>query len=137
MGVHIALVRGRDLDGDQPETGPNGEVGGDILDRLPPTLQPPFISHQLMGTCFYLGGLLDYLRKARKSVFVLETETCDRDTIGIPAWLGRSTGRQLPLVMPVLDELPHKKDSLTQSGMLQQFVLCPKQKSKPNCTASL
>ena len=89
--------------------GPNGEIGGDILDRLPLALQPPFISHQLMGTCFYLGGLLEYLRKARKSVFVVETETCDRDTIGIPAWLGRSTGRQLPLVMPVLDEMPHKK----------------------------
>ena len=64
--VHIALVRGRELDGDQPETGPNGvdgdqpetgpngEVGGDILDRLPSALQPPFISHQLMGTCFTL-----------------------------------------------------------------------------------
>ena len=119
--VHIALVRRRDLDGDQPETGPNGEVGGDILDRLPLALQPPFISHQLMGTCFYLGGLLEYLRKARKSVFVVETETCDRDTIDIPAWLGRSTGRQLPLVMPVLDEMPHGRtnDSLIQSGRLQ------------------
>jgi len=117
--VHIALVRGRDLDGDQQETGPNGEVGGEFLDRLPLALQPPFISHQLMGTCFYLGGLLEYLRKARKSVFVVETETCDRDTIGIPALLGRSTSRQLPLVMPVLDEIPHENDSLTQSGRLQ------------------
>jgi len=117
--VHIALVRGRDLDGDRPETGPNGEIGGDILNRLPLALQPPFISHQLMGTCFYLGGLLDYLRKARKSVFVVETETCDLDTNGIPAWLGRSTGHQLPLVRPVLDEIPHQNDSLTQSGRLQ------------------
>jgi len=116
--VHIALVRDRDRNGDQPEAAPHGEVVGDILDRLPLALQPPFISHQLMGTCFYLGGLLEYLRKARKSVFVVETETCGRDTIGIPAWLGRSTGRQLPLVMPVLDEMPHKNDSLTQSERL-------------------
>ena len=63
--------------------------------------------------------MLEYLRKARKSVFVVETETCGRDTIGIPAWLGRSTGRQLPLVRPVLDEIPHQNDSLTQSGRLQ------------------
>lgn len=116
--VHIALVRDRDRNGDQPEAAPHREVVGDILDRLPLALQPPFISHQLMGTCFYLGGLLEYLRKARKSVFVVETETCDRDTIGIPAWLGRSTDRQLPLVMPVLDEMPHKNDSLTQSQRL-------------------
>ena len=120
--VHLALVRGRDLDGHQPETGPNGEFANDIFDRLPIAQQPPFISHQLMGTCFYLGGLLEYLRKARKSVFVVETETCGRDTIGIPAWLGRSTGRQLPLVMPALDEMPQKSkknDSLTPSGRLQ------------------
>jgi len=111
--IHIELTR--DWNGDQQETGPNGEFASDIFDRLPLALQPPFISHQLMGTCFYLGGLLEYLCKARKSVFVVETETCDRDMIGIPAWLGRSAGRQLPL--PVLGEIPHN-DSLTQRGRL-------------------
>ena len=96
----------------------NGEVVGDILDRLPLALQPPFISHQLMGTCFYLGGLLEYLHKARKSIFVVDTETCDRDTIGIPAWLGRSSERQLPAVVSATGEMPHSSDPLTPSGRL-------------------
>lgn len=116
--VHIALVGDRGWNGDRSEAEPNGDVVGDILDRLPLALQPPFISHQLMGTCFYLGGLLEYFRKARKSVFVVETETCDRDIVGIPAWLGRSTERQLPAVMSVLGEMPHNNDSLTQSARL-------------------
>jgi len=116
--VHIALVGDRDRNGDQPQAGPNGEVVGDILDRLPLALQPPFISHQLMGTCFYLGGLLEYLRKARKSIFVVDTETCDRDIIGIPAWLGRSSERQLPAVLSATGEMPHNSDSLTQSWRL-------------------
>merc|ERR1712194_445843 len=116
--VHIALVGDRDRNGDQPRAGPNGEVVGDILDRLPLALQPPFISHQLMGTCFYLGGLLEYLRKARKSIFVVDTETCDRDIIGIPAWLGRSSERQLPAVLSATGEMPHNSDSLTQSWRL-------------------
>ena len=50
---------------------------------------------------------------------MVEKETCDRDTVGIPAWLGRSTARHLPLVMPVLNEMPQTNDSLTQSGRLQ------------------
>jgi len=113
--IHVALVRDREWNG---EAGSNSEVIGDILDRLPLALQPPFISHQLMGTCFYLGGLLEYLRKARKSVYVIETETCDRDIMGIPAWLGRSTERQLPEGMSVLGEMTYNNDSLTQSGRL-------------------
>tara|TARA_B100000787_G_C16117831_1_gene261221 strand:- start:280 stop:858 length:579 start_codon:yes stop_codon:yes gene_type:complete len=116
--VHTALVHDRDGVGDQPELGPNGELVGDILNRLPLALQPPFISHQLMGTCFYLGGLLEYLRKAHKSVYVVETETCDRDIMGIPAWLGRSTERQLPAVTPFLGDMPHNNDSLTPRGRL-------------------
>ena len=41
--VHLALVRGRDLDGDQPETGPNGEFANDSFDRLPlPLTFAPF-----------------------------------------------------------------------------------------------
>jgi hypothetical protein len=116
--VHIALVGDRDRNGDQPLAGPNGEVVGDILDRLPLALQPPFISHQLMGTCFYLGGLLEYLRNARKSIFVVDAETCDRDIIGIPAWLGRSSERQLPAVLSAMGEMPHNSDSLTQSWRL-------------------
>jgi hypothetical protein len=116
--VHIALVGDRDRNGDQPQAGPNGEVVGDILDRLPLALQPPFISHQLMGTCFYLGGLLEYLRNARKSIFVVDAETCDRDIIGIPAWLGRSSERQLPAVLSAMGEMPHNSDSLTQSWRL-------------------
>jgi len=116
--VHTTRVRDRNWNEDQPEPRPNSEFIGDIIDRLPPALHPPFISHQLMGTCFYLGGLLEYLREARKSVYVVETETCDRDTMGIPAWLGRSTELKLPAVMPAMGDIPNSNDSLTPRGRL-------------------
>jgi len=96
-----------------------GEGNVDSVDGLPLALQPPFISHLLMGTCFYLGGLLEYLRKSRKSVYVVETETCDQDIMGIPAWLQRESEHQLPAVSPVhVGDMPHHNDTLTPRGRL-------------------
>ena len=42
--------------------------------------------HAAMGACFYLGGMMDLLQN--KSVFVVETKTCDSDINAIAPWLG-------------------------------------------------
>eukprot|EP00908_Phaeocystis_cordata_P006112 Transcript_1672.p1 GENE.Transcript_1672~~Transcript_1672.p1 ORF type:complete len:934 (-),score=113.77 Transcript_1672:88-2889(-) len=97
----------------------SGEGSGDRVDGLPLALQPPFISHLLMGTCFYLGGLLDYIKRTHKSVYVVETEDCKNDIWGIPGWIGRKSERELPPVSSVhAGDMPHHNDTLTPRGRL-------------------
>ena len=71
----------------------SGAVGGK---EMPLALQPPFRSHLLMGGCFYLGGMLDFFKKNRKNVYVVETDQCNEDIMGIPKWLGRESDSPLP-----------------------------------------
>ena len=69
-----------------------------------PKEYPPFRSHMLMGTCFYVGGLLQELSKNGTSVYVIES---DEDLVGIPAWLKREGDSKPP---------PHTSGHLPDHG---------------------
>ena len=71
---------------------------------IEPKEYPPFRSHMLMGTCFYLGGLLQELSKNGTSVYVIES---DEDLVGIPAWLKREGDAKPP---------PHTSGHLPDHG---------------------
>lgn len=71
---------------------------------IEPKEYPPFRSHMLMGTCFYLGGLLQELSKNGTSVYVIES---DEDLVGIPAWLKREGHAKPP---------PHTSGHLPDHG---------------------
>jgi hypothetical protein len=79
------------------------------------SLQTDFsFGHAAMGACFYLGGMLDLLQN--KSVFVVETKTCDSDIQAIPPWLGLR-----PNSFKIRSELhaggfPHHDDALSVKG---------------------
>merc|ERR1711865_1080453 len=45
----------------------------------------------------YVEGECEHVMRT-ETLFVVDTETCGRHIIGIPAWLGRSSERQLPAV---------------------------------------
>ena len=76
-----------------------GKEGG-----IEPKEYPPFRSPMLMGTCFYLGGLLQELSKNGTSVYVIES---DEDLVGIPAWLKREGDAKPP---------PHTSGHLPDHG---------------------
>ena len=76
--------------------------------RLPKEY-PPFRSHMLMGTCFYVGGMLKELARNGTSVYVLET---DDDLLGVPEWLGQAeTGPP-----PKTGQLPDHSRMLSDRG---------------------
>jgi hypothetical protein len=69
-----------------------------------------------MGTCFYIGGLLDTLRGKR--VHLIHTETCDADVAAVPEWLGLdewlSFGARTQSKHTVT--FPHKDDNVGAEG---------------------
>ena len=71
--------------------------------------------HISLGSCFYLGGLLETLQK--KSVYIVDTESCDADIQGIPHWLGlnQSFAYDKSVVTHVGD-FPHHTDTISSAG---------------------
>ena len=63
--------------------------------------------HVSLGGCAYLGGVLEELRN--KSVYLIDTETCDADIQGLPNWLGLGAPFK-PLVKEHVGEFPHHRD---------------------------
>ena len=90
----------RDYVDEVSERHSNGGKGG----AKEPKDYPPFRSHMLMGTCFYVGGLLQELSKNGTSVYVIES---DEDIVGIPAWLKREGDSKPP---------PHTSGHLPDHG---------------------
>ena len=70
--------------------------------------------HAAMGACFYLGGMMDLLQN--KSVFVVETKTCDSDINAIAPWLGlRNNSLKLRQELHA-GGFPHHDDKLSVKG---------------------
>ena len=61
-----------------------GELGRQLIAEPPPSLYAG--SHMHMGLCFYIGGVLDALRRRR--IRLIRTASCANDTAGALAWLG-------------------------------------------------
>ena len=67
-----------------------------------------------MGACFYLGGMMDLLQN--KSVYVVETKTCDSDINAIAPWLGlRNNSLKLRQELHA-GGFPHHDDKLSVKG---------------------
>ena len=70
--------------------------------------------HAAMGACFYLGGMLDLLQN--KSIFIVETKTCDADINAIAPWLGlRNDSFKLRQELHA-GGFPHHDDALSVLG---------------------
>jgi len=69
--------------------------------------------HVSLGSCAYLGGTLEELRN--KSVYLINTETCDADIKGLSDWLGLDAPFK-PLVKEHVGEFPHHSDELSPLG---------------------
>jgi hypothetical protein len=70
--------------------------------------------HAAMGACFYMGGMMDLLQN--KSVFVVETKTCDSDINAIAPWLGlRNDSFKLRQELHA-GGFPHHDDTLSVKG---------------------
>ena len=71
------------------------------------------IGHIGMGSCFYLGGLLDKLDG--KSVTVVETSSCDADIRQLPSWLGLNASfAETPAFHT--GSYPHHSDEISEAG---------------------
>ena len=66
--------------------------------------------HVSLGSCAYLGGTLEELRN--KSVYLINTETCDADIKGLSDWMGLDAPFK-PLVKEHVGEFPHHSDELS------------------------
>ena len=69
--------------------------------------------HVSLGSCAYLGGTLAELRN--KSVYLIDTDTCDADIQGLSHWLGLDAPFK-PLVKEHVGEFPHHGDELSPQG---------------------
>ena len=70
--------------------------------------------HAAMGACFYMGGMMDLLQN--KSVFVVDTTTCDADINAIAPWLGlRNNSFKLRQELHA-GGFPHHDDALSAKG---------------------
>ena len=69
--------------------------------------------HVSLGSCAYLGGVLEELRN--KSVYLVDTDTCDADIQGLPHWLGLDAPFKALKVKHV-GEFPHHGDELSPLG---------------------
>jgi len=85
--------------------------------------------HVSLGGCAYLGGALEELRN--KSVYLINTETCDADIQGLPQWLGLDAPFK-PLVKEHVGEFPHHRDELSS----QARSAAPNPNPSPNPTTT-
>lgn len=72
--------------------------------------------HLAMGSCFYMGGLLNRLKD--KAVHVINAETCEDDMQAVPKWLGMKEKQQkmFKLTERVDGDFPHHGDAISSEG---------------------
>lgn len=89
-----------------------------------PKEYPPFRSHMLMGTCFYVGGMLRELARDSTSVYVVEV---DEDLLGVPLWLRRGLDANFAVGPPPrTGNLPNHNRMLSDRGKeLLRAALAP------------
>ena len=69
--------------------------------------------HVSLGGCAYLGGTLEVLRN--KSVYLVDTDTCDADIQGLPRWLGLDQPFEA-LPEKHVGDFPHHRDAISPRG---------------------
>jgi hypothetical protein len=87
-----------------------GRAARDALGTQATALAP---SHIGRGVCYYLGGLLEELR--RKRVHLVNTESCDADIAAIPPWLGLNSSFKLAKEVHT-GRFPHHDDEPSREG---------------------
>ena len=118
-----SLAARRQLEGFQDELlncYPNVTAFADGLDedsrcgsRARDVVHPPTHAHVNKGTCYYLGSELSSLR--RKSVYIVHSDSCDADILGIPQWLDLNMTFDAPTESH-RSEFPHHDDQPTAAG---------------------